>query len=94
MILKPVIALIFSLSILLLSACSTSGSGLGAGAGAGGAPAACTSIPVLPGLTNECPAGGAICGPSEGTHCAGTWPFRKYCTTVWIPGGTCACRCQ
>jgi len=56
-------------------------------------PAPCVITVIPAGVdTVNCPAGGSICGGTSG-HCAGTWPRRKYCTTVFITGGTCACRC-
>ena len=58
-------------------------------------PTACVPVVVPVGVdTANCPVGGSICGGSEGQHCAGTWPFRDHCETVYITGGTCACRCQ
>ncbi len=57
-------------------------------------PKACVPVTVPPNVVTDCPVGGTICAGSEGQHCAGTWPFRKYCTTVYPTGGTCRCSCQ
>ena len=55
----------------------------------------CTPLTVPPNVdTVNCPAGGTVCASCEGQHCASVWPFRSFCTTVYISGGTCACRCQ
>jgi hypothetical protein len=59
------------------------------------AAAPCTPITVPAGVDQvNCPAGGTVCGGCEGQHCSGVWPFRSFCTTVWLGGGTCRCNCQ
>ena len=54
----------------------------------------CTPVALAPNVdTVNCVGGGSICGACEGQHCGGLI-FRDYCTTVYIPGGTCRCSCQ
>ncbi len=53
----------------------------------------CVPVTVPAGIDTGCPAGGTYCGGSEGQHCAGTWPFRDHCKTVYNPNGTCTCSC-
>ena len=62
---------------------------------AGCAAAPCTPVTVAAGVDSvNCPAGGTICAACEGQWCSGWYGFRSFCTTVWLGGGTCACRCQ
>lgn len=61
--------------------------------------AACAAVPCTPvtvpaGIDSQCFAGGNYCASCEGQHCAGTWPLRKHCTTVYTTAGTCNCACQ
>ncbi len=53
----------------------------------------CSPVVVDPNTDDKCPVGGTKCFV-EGQWCSGTWPFNDNCTTVYLLGGSCACRCQ
>lgn len=50
----------------------------------------CKKVRVRPNVAPNCIAGGSYCASNEGKACGG---WRK-CTTVYLRGGTCDCRCQ